>query len=107
MKIIPKMPVLKKIFNPKNHSFLQVGNVYIADSKSFSKLLDAVLYLNNFNTCLACLNPNSNVDSKIITEMKKGILSSVSSKIHMFYKAKNISLNDIGVTAENCFNSNF
>jgi hypothetical protein len=107
MKIVPKIPGLKKIFNPKKHSYLDIGNIYIADSKCFSKLLDTVLYRYNLNTSMAYLNPNSNVDSKIIKEMKKGILSAVASKLNMLYKAKNISLNEIQVTPDNCCFLNF
>jgi hypothetical protein len=107
MKMVPKIPLLKKIFNPKNQRFLKIGNVYITDGNSFSKLLHAVLHLHDVNISLACLNPDSDIDSKIITQMKKGILSSVASKVNMFSKSKNITVNDLGVTRENCFYSNF
>jgi hypothetical protein len=107
MKIVPKIPILKKIFNPKNHSFMKIGNIYITDGRSFSQLLDAVLNLYNLNTCMACLNPNSEVDSKIIAEMKKGLLSSEASKMTMFAECKNITIKDLGVTTENCYYPNF
>ena len=84
------MPVLKKIFNPKNHSFLKFGNIYIGDSDCFSRLMDSVLVTEGFNTCLAYTNPESPVDSKIIGEFRKGILSSTDSKACLYYMAKNI-----------------
>jgi hypothetical protein len=107
MKIVPKIPILKKIFNPKNYSFLKIGNVYITDGRSFTKLLHGVLHLYNINASFTCLNPNSDIDSKIIAEMKKGILSSEVSKMNMFLSLKNITIEDLGVTTKNCFYSNF
>jgi hypothetical protein len=107
MKIIPKIPILKKVFNPKNHMFLKVGNIYASDSKSLRKLLDAVLYLYDFRTCVACLNPNSNVDSTMIDTMKKGILSSITGKHYMLFNSKNVNLHELGVNSANCFYSNF
>lgn len=107
MKIVPKIPILKRIFNPTNHSFIRIGNGYITDGISFTELLHTVLHQYGFNTCLACLNPNSDIDSKIIAEMKKGILSSEASKVNMFAECKNIAIPDLGVTSENCFYTNF
>jgi hypothetical protein len=95
MKVVPKLPILKKIFNPKKHSFLKIGNIFIADSFSFNKLLSSVMFMNKLNTCLVYANPRSNVDLKIIREMKKGILSSAASNAMFFYKSKNISLDEL------------
>jgi hypothetical protein len=86
---------------------MKIGNIYITDGKSFSQLLHAVLNLHHLNSCMVCLNPNSDVDSKIIAEMKKGILSSEASKMTMFAECKNITIKELGVTPENCFYPNF
>jgi len=107
MNIIPKLPVLKKVFNPKNHTFLKVGNIYAAEHKYLSKLLEGVLSLYDFRTSIACLNPYSTIDSTFINIMKKGLLSSVTSKHYMLLNSKNIDIDELGVNAANCFYSSF
>jgi RimJ/RimL family protein N-acetyltransferase len=97
MRVVPKLPFLRKIFNPKNHCFLKIGNIYIKDGTSFSKLLSSVMYMNKLNTCLAYTNPQSSVDKKIIEELKKGILSSLDTKIRMVSRTKNITVDEISM----------
>jgi len=95
MKVIPYIPILRKVKNMRNLSFIKIGNAFMFDSKSFAKLLDSVLVLNNVNSIMTYSNRVSTVDLTIIKEMERGILSSIGSQVLLFYKSKNISKNEL------------
>ena len=71
--------------------------MYIADSYSFDKLLSAVMHLNKINASVAYVNPNSEVDTKVLTILQKRLLTTPGTKVIMYYKS-NTLLNNINQT---------
>ena len=92
MKVVPYIPVLKKVFNAKKHYFLKIGNIFIADEQKFSALLGAVMKDSDLQTSIAYANPASVVDVKILNAMKRGLLSSSDTKVLLYYQAKNVDM---------------
>ena len=92
MKVVPYVPLLKKVFNAKNHSFLKIGNMLISDKQTFVSLINAVMKMYNIQTSIAYVNPASVYDENVLKIMKKGLLSSSDTKVLLYYHAKNVDL---------------
>jgi RimJ/RimL family protein N-acetyltransferase len=98
VKILPYIPVFRKLINPKKYRFLKVGNLYLkaGHEESLNKLLHSILSENKLTTCLCYCDPESPVYKKLSHILNSGLLSkAVNTRALVMGKHKGLSEDEI------------
>ena len=96
LKVLPKLKIFNNKLNPKNYTFLKIGNLYISYETNFKELIDSMLFSFDLKSTVAFTSQNSPVDEKVLKVMKQGMLSSVETQVGTYYQSKNLVREEIG-----------
>lgn len=92
MKVLPKLPFIGRLFNPKYH-FVFLESIYCKPGyeSELEKLLESVLAFHQLNSGIICLDPRSQLYS-VITSIKLGIIHKImgEKKIDIRVKASGV-----------------
>ena len=77
---LPKIPLLRDLFNPKNFRFLKVGNIFFDEGqpKAVFELLEAVLAHHQLKTAMMFWDKESPVYKQIATAGRFGLLNALT-----------------------------
>jgi L-amino acid N-acyltransferase YncA len=97
LKVLPKVPVLRRLFNPKKYRFLKIGNIFYRSGREnyVLSIIRHLLAQHRLTICMAYLDPASPVQDKIIGQMKRGILSTVDSGAAVWALPKGLSEDEL------------
>jgi RimJ/RimL family protein N-acetyltransferase len=94
LDILPKTPILNRLFNPVNYQFIKVGTPYMAEGRqdAFRSLLEALLNRYQVNSSMMYINTRHPYYKSISKASRCGLLGAIVNKAHIF--AYNHSLSD-------------
>jgi hypothetical protein len=99
MKVLPKLPLIKRIFNPNKFEFIAFDAIYLKPGfeNELSKLFEHILAVENLHSALLWLGSTSSLKWDIQTKIKLGILHKFveDSNVYCMVRAENFSDQDL------------
>lgn len=83
MHVVPRVPFLNRLFNPKNYSFVAFEAIYVAEGyeNELIALLESTLSYLKLNSALFFGDPNCKITRLLKTSGKLGLLDKVNQRI--------------------------
>lgn len=97
MKILPHLPLLKSLFNPKNLRFLRFGNLYAkkGHERDLILLMNTLLVRNGIKTGIVCLDKRSPIYHRIRSQGFGIINKLIESRMKIFVTLHGVGTNII------------
>lgn len=99
MKVLPKLPLINRIFNPERFEFLAFDSIFLkaGHEKELSQLFEHILATEKLNSSLMWLGSTSPLIADIQANMKLGILHKFvsSSSVSCMVRTENFSEKEI------------
>lgn len=80
-RLLPHLPLLRRLFNPDNFLFLKFGHLYVQPGreKVLLQLMESILAVQGLNTSLVYLDPRSPVDRPLLLASGWGPLRALTA----------------------------
>lgn len=99
MKVLPKLPLINKIFNPDRFEFVAFDSIYVKQGheRSLGQLFEHILAVEKLNSALIWLGSTSSLKADIQQHLKLGILNKFvsSSSVSCMVRTENLSEEEI------------